>query len=57
MADKEMKLVKYVETIDDKLVSPLNENIEDNLKSKYAPSASTSYQLLMEEVKKIHLNQ
>lgn len=46
--------MKYVDSVEDSKVSPINEDIKDNLKNKY--STSQSFHFLMEEIKKIHIN-
>ena len=53
-ADQAIKLLKYIESVDDTSVSPLANDLTSNLEGKY--SSSQSYRNLMEEIKNIHLN-
>ena len=53
-ADQSIRLLKYIESVDDSKVAPISQNISENLKNKY--SGSQSFPFLMEEIKQIHAN-
>ena len=53
-ADQSIKLLKYIESIDDNRVSDLNTNMVENIRQKY--STSHSFQKLLDEIKVIHIN-
>lgn len=54
-ADQSIRLLKYIESIEDKSVSDFDKQTSDNLKAKYSKSQHT-FQALMEEINNIHLN-
>ena len=53
-ADQSIKLLKFIEKVDNSIVSEFPKTIGDDLKSKF--HSSPTYQSLMEEIKGIHLN-
>ena len=46
--------MKYIEAVNDKIVSPVSQELIESLKGKYG--TSQSYDNLMEEINSIHLN-
>ena len=53
-ADEAIKLLKYIESIDDNSVSILDPELVENLKTRY--SSSQSFPHLLEEINNLHLN-
>lgn len=53
-ADEAIKLLRFIETVDDKVVAPMPEKLVDNLKGQY--KQHVLFNSLMEEIKTIHTN-
>jgi hypothetical protein len=53
-ADDAIKLLKYIENVNDKAVAPMSPNLVDTLKDKY--KGNVLFPSLMDEIKQIHLN-